>query len=186
MAINPKRWRKSPQRGFTILEALIASVVLAVGMIGLLGFFVASIANIQNSQEELLARQKARETLESIYAARNSQQITFDGINNVVNGGIFLDGPQPLRDAGNDGIFGTVDDGNIQTVVLPGQDGVLGTADDTTRTLSEFQREIKITPLNRSDGTFNPDLREIIVTVSYNTPAGLRSYSTAGYVSRFR
>jgi type II secretory pathway pseudopilin PulG len=186
MAMIPKHRRKTSRRGFTILEALIAAVVLAVGMIGLLGFFVASVSAIQNSQEELLARQKARETLESIFAARNSQQITFDGINNAASGGIFLDGPQPLRDAGNDGLFDTADDSGVETIVLPGPDGVLGTSDDTVRTLSEFQREIRITPLNRSDGTLNPDLREVVVTISYSTPGGLRSYSTAGYVSRFR
>lgn len=186
MAVARQKKRKSSRGGFTVLEALLGAVILAVGMIGLLGFFVTAVATVQNSQEELLARQKARETLESMYAARNSQQLTFDSIDNVVNGGIFVDGQQPLQDAGNDGIFGTADDGAVQTIALPGADGILGTADDTQRILSEFRREIRITLLNRPDGSVNPDLRQIVVTISYATPSGQRSYATAGYVSRYR
>lgn len=186
MAITNLNRSRRRQRGFTILEALIASVILAVGLVGLLGLFVTAVASMQNSQEELLARQKARETLESIYAARNSQQITFDGIENVTNGGVFQNGTQLLANAGPDGIFGTADDTDVESITLPGADGVLGTADDTQRILNEFRREIRISPLYRPDGSLNPDLRQIDVVITYATPQGQRSYSTAGYVSRYR
>ena len=95
--------------------------------------------------------------MESIYTARNSQQLPFTSINNTTANppGIFTPGPQPLLCAGPDGIVGTADDvactapdtgvacpGGVECLVLPGPDGILGTADDVTQSLSNFTRTI--------------------------------------------
>jgi hypothetical protein len=65
------------------------------------------------SQEDLIARAKAKEGLESVFSARDSSQIDFSQINNKANGGIFLDDFAPIYDPpGVDGIANTDDDSN--------------------------------------------------------------------------
>ena len=98
--------KKHQQRGFTLIEAMIAMVVLTIGMCGVIATLATAITATASAQEDLVARHKALEAMESIYAARNSQQVPFAQINNVANGGIFLGGAQQLQCAGPDGILG--------------------------------------------------------------------------------
>ncbi len=56
-------YQASGRRGFTLLETLIAIVVMSVGIIGLLAVFATAVATTQNAQENLIARQKALETM---------------------------------------------------------------------------------------------------------------------------
>jgi type II secretory pathway pseudopilin PulG len=178
------------QYGFTYIEVMIAVVVLMVGLVGVLSIFACGIGVMQFAQEDLIAKQKAREALESIYGARNTAQITYNMIQNVSSGGIFLDGLQPLLLAGNDGIIGTADDGAIETLRLPGPDGIYGTADDVNVPLANFQRQIQITPVPLAGGGINPDLRQISVTVQYSAGkfmgGNVRTYTVSSYISRFR
>ena len=88
--------RASRQRGFTLAETMIAIVVMSIGIVSLLAVFGTAVASTQNAQENLIARQKALETMESIYTARNTQQITFAQIANISNGGIFTDGADSI------------------------------------------------------------------------------------------
>ena len=142
---------------------------------------------MQGAQEDLICRQKAKEALESIYTARESAQIAFDNINNTTtSGGIFLPGFKNLTTAGSDGIVGTADDGAIETLVLPGPDGQLGTSDDQIVTLSNFTRQISITPLYNS-GIANPDIRQLAVTIQYTNNKGQsKSYEVDSLISRYR
>lgn len=181
-------------RGFTLVEVLIATVVLAIGLISVAALFAAAIAASQQSQEDQIAKQKAREALEGVYSARNDTALTFDSIQNVVNGGIFKDGFIPLNLAcppvGNcttSGIVGTTSETTLpDRVVYPGPDGVLGTADDRYISLSNYQREILIRPVLDSGGTAVPNIREIIVTVRVFTAGrGSRDYTVSGYISRY-
>src|SRR6202167_1651689 len=127
------------QRGFTLLEVMIATVVMTIGILALIASFATAVAATASAQEDLIARHKALDAMESIYTARNSQQVPFASINNIANGGIFLSGAQSLRCAGPDGIVGTADDvdctapdtgvacpGGVECLGLPGPDGVLG------------------------------------------------------------
>lgn len=181
-------------RGFTLIEVMIATVVLTVGLIAVAALFAAAIAASQQSQEDQIAKQKAREALEGVYSARNDTALTFDSIQNVSNGGIFKDGFIPLNLAcppvGNcntNGIVGTTSETTTpDRVVYPGPDGVLGTGDDRFISLSNYQRQIQISPVVQG-GTANPDIREIIVTVRVFTPGrGARDYTVSGYISRFQ
>ena len=178
------------QRGFTLLEVMIAVVVLVIGLVGTLSVFAYGIGALQFAQEDLIAKQKAREALESIYGARNTSQVTYNMIQNVSSGGIFLDGLQPLRVAGNDGIIGTADDGAVETLHLPGPDGVYGTPDDVNVALTNFQRQIQITALPLAGGGVDPNLRQISVTVQYSAGGFMggtaRTYTVTSYISRFR
>ena len=70
---------------------------------------------------------------------------------------------------------------------LPGPDGLMNTADDEIRSLANFQRQISIQPIFRPDGTLNPDIRQIIVTVRFSNARGQTiTYPVGAYVSRFR
>ncbi len=187
------------QSGFTLVETLIAIVVMSIGIIGLLAVFATAVATTQNAQENLIARQKALETMESIYTARNTQQINFSQIANISSGGIFTDGPTALLSAGPDGLVNTADDVDFpgsgacpagpECITLPGPDGILGTADDTAMSLANFTRQIQIGTVLESDGvTVDPNLKQITVTVSYFTGGSPfpRSYTVNALISAFR
>jgi prepilin-type N-terminal cleavage/methylation domain-containing protein len=189
----------SRQRGFTLVETMIAIVVMSIGILSLLAVFGTAVATTQNAQENLIARQKALETMESIYTARNTQQINFSQVANISNGGIFTDGPTQLLFAGPDGLVNTADDVDFpasgacpagpECITLPGPDGILGTADDTAMSLAYFQRQIQINTVLESDGkTVDPNLKQITVTVSYFTGGSTvaRSYTVNALISAFR
>ena len=190
---------KATQEGFTLIEVLIAIAVMSIGMLAVVASIATAIATTQSAQEDLVARHKALEALESIYTARNSQQVAFSAINNTASGGIFLSGAQPLLCAGPDGLVGTSDDvscatsggvtcpnGGVECWVLPGPDAVLGTADDITMSLANFTRTITITQVLLSTGLVNDNMMAVSVSVSY-TKAGLpkRTYTVNGLISRY-
>ena len=130
------------QRGFALIEVMIAMVILSVGMCAVLASFGVAITATESAQEDLIAREKALQALESIYTARNSQQIPWAAINNTtVAPGIFAVGALPMLCAGPVyGIVGvqgdtspcttasgaTCPNGGVECMVLPGPDGVLG------------------------------------------------------------
>jgi len=188
------RRKARQQRGFTLMEAMVAAIVLATGLLSVLSLFAYSLSNLQMSQEDLIARAKAKEGLESVFSARDSSQIDFSQINNKANGGIFLDGFAPIYDPpGADGIANTDDDSNsansqIDAIVLPGPDGILGTADDIRQPLNSFQRRITLSPVFLAGTTtVNNNLRLITVTVKYTVPQyGTRQYQISAYISKYR
>lgn len=191
------RQERGTQRGFTILEVMVAIVIVSIGILTVVAAFATAIASTENAQQNLIARQKALEALESIFTARNTQQITFSEIANISSGGIFVSGATPLWSAGNDGLVNTADDQPFPTqgvcpagpecITLPGADGILGTADDAPMSLANFTRQIQINPVLEPGGSVNPNLKQVIVTVSYtNTSPVPRSYSVTALISAFR
>ena len=117
----------------------------------------------------LIAREKAREAIESVHAARDTGEASWATIKNVADGGVFMDGAQAIKDPGNDGLVNTNDDG----------------ADEQ---LSEglFTREIDINTLN-FDGTttVNPNLREVRVIVRYRVSNTWQTYPLVTYISSY-
>jgi len=183
----PTRKPDRGRAGFSIMEVMAAMVILTVGLGSMLALFGIAIGNIEGSQEDMICKQKAREAMEAIFTARESSQINFSNINNnTTGGGVFVTGFQPLGLAGPDGLLGTADDGPTETMVMPGPDGELGTADDQIIVLSNYQRQISITPL-MSNGVPNPDVRQLTVTVQYTNAKGtLRTYTVNTLISRYR
>jgi prepilin-type N-terminal cleavage/methylation domain-containing protein len=188
------REKSNSQNGFTLLEVMISVVVLGLGLLSVLALFSYSASILQMAQEDLIARAKAKEALESVFSARNSSQLTFAQLQNKSNGGIFVDGFMPIYDPpGADGIANTDDDSNtanskIDAIILPGPDGILGTADDVRMSLTSFQRQIAFSPVFETGSTTpNPNLRKVTVTVRYTVPQfGQRKYTVDAYISRFR
>ncbi len=192
MTRNERVPRTHHSEGFSTIEVLAALFVVTIALTSLLALFGYAISTMTLMQDLLIAKQKSRETLESIYTARNTRQITFDMIQNVSDSGIFLDGFQPLKrpnptSGTGDGLIGTADDGAIETLVLPGPDGYLNTGDDEVRTLTAFERQIEIDPILFADSTVNPDIRKVLVSIRYNTPLGTQqTYQVESYISRYR
>jgi type IV pilus modification protein PilV len=191
--------QRNREQGFTLIEVMIAIVVMSIGLLAVIASFATAVAATQSAEEDLIGRQKALEAMESIYTARNSQQIPFASVANVANGGIFLSGALPLKCAGPDGLVGTADDvsctttagvtcpnGGAECMVLPGPDGILGTADDTTMSLANFTRTISINPVLLASGAVNGNMMAITITVSY-TKDGLpsRSFTANGLISSY-
>lgn len=200
MKANLRRVLNKRQRvgceGFTLIEVIIAIAILSVGLLALMGLFAKALATVQFSEEDLIAKQKSRETLESIYTARNDTSITFNQIQNVSNGGIFKDGFNSLYLPGNNGIPGTSSDTTIlDRMILPGKDGIVQTApnaaspagDDVFLPLGNFQRQILIGDVVGDDGSVNLYMRKVTVTVRVNSPGrGIRDYVTQGYISSYQ
>jgi type II secretory pathway pseudopilin PulG len=194
---------QSGERGFSLVEVLFAAVILMVGLLSMVAVFGYAVATTQTVQEDQIAKQKAQELMENIFTARDTQQITFAQIANTP-GGVFVQGFNPLWDTGPDGLAGTGDDvpfdpvltgcpaainpGGVECIKLPGPDGQLGTADDTYMVLGNFQRQIQILNWLNPDGTINPNLKQITITVQYSRPliSQPKTYTVNALISAFR
>jgi len=191
--------RTSGQLGFTIIETMIAIAIMGIGLVTLIAAFAAAVSATQNSQQNLIARQKTLQAMESVYTARNSQQIAFGQVANIASGGVFTNGATQLLAAGPDGLLNTADDISYpasgpcptgpECLVLPGPDGILGTGDDVAMSLANFTRQIQINPVLESDGvTVDPNLKQIVVTVTWSqtgAPTVPHTYSVSALISQF-
>jgi|WetSurMetagenome_2_1015567.scaffolds.fasta_scaffold54410_3 prepilin-type N-terminal cleavage/methylation domain-containing protein len=164
------------QAGFSLIETMICMFLLTVGVLGLAQVFTVGMRQMASSGPGLIAREKAREAIESVHTARDMRVITWAQINNVANGGVFLAGSQPLLQPGLDGLVDTADDGQACTpaslaspcydaIVAPGPDAILGTSDDVRTELRDFTREVQITELVPASAT----LRQLRVIVRFRT-----------------
>lgn len=185
----------SSQRGLSLIEVLLALGVLTVGMLGAAGVLTQGMEKLTSSPGDVVATQKAAEAIEAVFSARDNDKLTWAQIRNYKggsgsDGGVFLDGPQSLKYAGNDGLVNTTDDTVIESNILPGPDQLLGTSDDTTVTLSGYTREIQIRdipnePLNCGT-TVNPcTLRSIKIIITFQSGSMTRTYTLTTYISTY-
>lgn len=165
---------------------MVAMIILTVGLLSLVGVAAVGVQRVGQSSPMLIAREKAREAIESVHTARDTGELAWAKIQNTAAGGVFLAGAQSLKKSGPDGLVNTADDGAIETIRAAGVDNVLGNADDVITTLVDYTREIRITPLNYdATGTLNPNLRQIEVIVRYKTDASWRTYTITTYISSY-
>jgi prepilin-type N-terminal cleavage/methylation domain-containing protein len=187
--------RPGKQRGFTLIETMIAMVILSVGILSLAAMLADGLAYMNTSQYDYIAQQKAAESIESIYTARNLGQATWSTICNVgsavCTGGIFMNGAEPLCDPGPDNIIGSADDfSGTNCSVSP--DSIL-TTDSTGKypttmtsaakiplTAYQFQRTITITAFPNV-----ANLRTITVLITYQAGRFNKSYTLTANISNF-
>jgi type II secretory pathway pseudopilin PulG len=164
------------EAGVTILEMVVAMLILTVGLLGLaaaIGYAVTVSnkgRNLTNSKLVVVSMLEQMETL------RNTKELTFGQIANqgsVDNtgatrtfNGFPTDFQQVSTNPGPDGIFGTADD-----FINPGPDNVYGTSDDfvdpSWAVPGGYTRQITITQLGG-----NPNLKRIQVTLRYPDAGG--------------
>src|SRR5215813_4660974 len=104
--------KKFRQSGFTLIEALISLVILSFGILSLAVIYSQGIYYSNMTQVDYIAEKKAEEAIETIFTARDTGVLTWAQIQNVTgttgtDGGVFIEGPQPLLDPGADGVVGT-------------------------------------------------------------------------------
>ena len=179
------------QQGFTLVEVMISMVVMTVGLVSLLGVFGLAMASTQTSQENAIAKRLANEALEGILTARETANVTWAQLQNTGSGGIFVPGPQPINNAGTDGIIGTADDAaaGARILEMPGPSGVYaGTCPpDNCMSLANYTRTIAITQATNG-GVPDPTLNIVTVTITFTTPQ-LRipkNYVLVAYISPYR
>ena len=180
------------ERGFTLIEVMISMVVLTIGLLSMLGVFGIAMASTQTSQQNAIAKQVANEALEGILTARETANVTWGQIQNTGSGGIFVGGFTPVDCAGVDGIIGTADDAACGPQILeqPGASGVYaGTCPpDVCYPLNNYTRQILIAPVFDNLGDEIPTLRQITITVQYNTAQVKtpKQYVLTTFISQFR
>jgi prepilin-type N-terminal cleavage/methylation domain-containing protein len=166
--MQPAHDNTGSERGFSLVEVLVATLILTAGLLPLVGLFAAGVQQIAASTPMMIAREKAREAVESVHAARDTGNATWANIENVADQGVFVDGAVAIAEPGADGLSNTADDGAAQFPI------------------DQFTREIDINPV-LIDGTQtpNPNLREIVVTVRYRVVQAWREYRLVTYISSF-
>jgi type II secretory pathway pseudopilin PulG len=187
MTIGKNKQRQ--QAGFTLIEAIISLAVLAFGVLSLAAVYAQGVFYAGIAQYEYIAEKKAEQAAEAMFTARDTKILKWSDIQNVTgvsgnDGGVFLDGPQPILVPGTDGLVGTqTDQGAAHEVVItgPGPDGVFGTGDDETLDLNPWMtRTITIVPVN---GETN--LRQVTITINYTVGQMHRTYTLVSYISAF-
>jgi type II secretory pathway pseudopilin PulG len=157
-------------QGFSYLDVMFAIVILLIGVLGIAAAITATVVRSREAEQQLLAKQYASSSLESILSVRDIKKLGWDALANVGNGqGVFLNGPQPI----------TTD---------PGLDGAVGTADDTGTIIPRFQRQITITDINDPQRPSPPNpimIRRIDVSVFYQTSISQRVETVSTIVTNY-
>jgi len=177
----------SSEKGFSLIETMVALGVLTVGVLGAAGVLATGMQNLSSSPQDVIVTQKASQAIEAVFSARDSHKLTWSQIRNIRgvsgnDGGIFVDGPTNLTLPGPDGIVNTQDDPmTIETIILPGHDQILGTSDDQTITLNNFTRQIAIADVPNENG----NLRSVTVTITYQNGPTKRTYTLVSFISSY-
>jgi type II secretory pathway pseudopilin PulG len=161
------------EAGVTILEMVVAMLILTVGLLGLAAAIGYAVTVSNRGRNLTNSKLLVVSVLEQMETLRNTKELTFGQIANVGavdNTGAtttFAGFPTDFQtlsiNPGPDGIFGTADD-----LINPGPDNIYGTADDfvdPTWAIGQYTRQITITNLN-------PNLKRIQVTLRYPDAGG--------------
>ena len=160
--------RRQSEGGFSLLEMVIAMVILTVGLLGVASAIGYALMASNRGRGLTNAKLVVASTLEQMETLRNTGQLNFDEISNSqVTGSSFTGFPTTFLPVttlpGPDFVFGTVDDD--QTVVVPG-----------------VTRQILITPLcpGGTATCVNPTLKRIQVTLNYSSNGGTTQQQLVG------
>jgi len=175
------------ESGFTLLEVMIAGMVMTIGVLGVAVMLATGMAYMNVAQYDYIAQQKAAEAVESIFTARDMGQATWSTICNVgsavCTNGIFVAGPVALCDPGPDGIVGTADDNcNLPDSILMPNGNTLNNVTNSRIPLTDYNFKRTIT-INSYPNMLN--LRQIVVTITYTSGRFNRTYTMTTNISNF-
>lgn len=169
---------KRRQSGFTLLEAIISIAVLSFGVLSLAAIYAQGAYYSAAAQFDYIAEKKAEQAVEAMFTARDIQSLTWANIQNVSQGGVFVDGPSKILLPGPDGLVGTVNDlGSADETVITSTGGTLDLNPFMTRTIA-------ITPVTVA-GVTEVALRQVTVTITYTLGSHKRTYTLVSYISSY-
>lgn len=154
------------ETGFSLVETIIALLILLIGVMSALSALSFAILSEQDSEKRSQAKQIARSSMETIFSIRDLLSFdTADGtsdfnwetiqIKTSTNKGIFVDGWNPIREEpGADGIFGTADD------ICSSNPCVVGSTTNNSAIVKNYERKIEI-----YDIVENGDVKKRRITV---------------------
>lgn len=163
-----KNMNKNDAAGFSLVETVIALVLMTIGIFAALSAISFALFSIQESEKKTIAKENARSTLESVFSIRDLELFDPDAtggplnwdtldVNNGSNGGIFKSGWNPVReDPGADGIAGTDDDACATATQCN-----VGGYTNTSKEIKDLERKIEITDISQ-----NGNVRKKYITVS--------------------
>jgi Tfp pilus assembly protein PilV len=189
--------KKSNERGFSYIDVMIALVILMVGILASAGALTANLVRSFETEKQVVAKQIALSTIESIFSARDIARAgAISGWNSIGNvggnpdsngtpQGAFLTDFRPIRaDMGWDGVAGTADDACAAGAACQ----VAGRPDNTSEALSGFERRIVITDLQDSERPSPPhpiSRRRIDVTVRYYVNSLRREQTVSTIITNY-
>ena len=182
------------QRGFSYIDVMVGLVILLVGVLALAAAVTTSVIRSRGAEQQLIAKQLANSTLESIFSARDIRLDDTDGWNaignvgsNPINGtpkGVFVNGQSPIREsAGADGIIGTADDACSGTGPC-----CYASICNTSTVLKGFQRQIVITDINDPDRPSPPwpiMMRRVDITIYYQTSVSVQQEQISTIITSY-
>jgi hypothetical protein len=168
------------QAGFSFIDVMVAITILLIGVLALGGAMAGALIRTEESEEELIAKQFATSTIESIFSARDVSTLGFDAARNTANADC----------TGGPGLFCP---GLRNVTMSAGPDGIFGTADDAGLVVAGFKRSIEIKNVNDVDGDDVDDssglpvsLRKITVTIHYQVRGADRQVLLTTYIGDYR
>lgn len=175
------------EKGFSYIDVMIALVILMFGVLSMLAAVSWSLVQAQGHEQQLLAKQVATTTLESIMAVKETDPVRmgWQAVGNIGSN------PDPATGTPQ-GIFSV---GFQQVRVNAGADEVVGTADDSGAIMSQLRRRIVITDVCDPDrpspvicsptGPHPVRIRSVTVTVTYNVGGLQRQESVQTVLSDY-
>ena len=160
---RPALSAKSSEQGFSLLEMVVAMVILTIGLLGVASAISYALMASNRGRGITNSKMLVVSILEQMETLRNTRELTFEEISNTQQPGSTFTG-FPYADGvfrpvstvpGADGIFGTADDLRV------------GSTDDLTLARPGVSRQIKITTF-----ASNPYLKKIEVTLRYSPNGG--------------
>jgi len=157
--------RHHSERGFSMLEMVVAMVILTIGLLGVASAIGYSMMVSNKGRGLTNSKMLIVSILEQMETLRNTRELSFDEISNTQAAESTFTGfpydPAVFRpvskEPGRDGVFGTADD----------LWGATGSTDDMTKALPGVARQIQIIAFPS-----NPYLKKIRVTLRYTTGDG--------------
>ena len=173
------------QRGFTLIETMVAMAVMSFGILSVVAIFTQGLRASAQAQIQFIAQAKAQAAMETIFTARDTHLLTWSQINGTSKGGVFLEGPQPMLAPGPDGLYGTADDdvNHPDTIIVgpPGNNDIASTSGDKVVNLNpNMTRTIQFTPV-----TGTPNLNQVTITINYTSEGQPAQFVLVCYISNY-